>query len=686
MSLMMEYVSDDLVNSLIDGDDNLIADQLFPEIDSKSITDARPIDHIMPNIKTAMDRIRRSASVVKHYKNIVVTGESGTGKTFAIRQMIAHDDMGGRLNSLLVKYRRFDETLFYNFLNTPSIEELKLSDATILSDVIQRMVSGLHDERLIVVLSNQDVAALMARIAPNVMTILEMPSSDADRFIRKQYDIIDRFEFIYINQEIPTWGDVEDELWFNEKNVMEKVYSSRLDRGQMSYAMKNIASMAIAETGESLRVTKNSDAVLPIDFMLMALEHLHIFIEQNHIDISHVSRSAFRKSLLQFYNDLPNRVDYDTAEKMTEDYDQQEKQKIMAVDDQDELVDTSSSHASTMSPSGKTARKEKKLAYSDITTLADRLKKKVVNQDEAIDKMVDCIKIDAAGLRRGDRPIASFLFDGPSGVGKTELAKQLAEELFEKPVNMIRLDMSEYSVKEDVTKLFGSAPGYQDNDLGGQLTNKVNAHPQSVILLDEAEKAHPQVWNSFLQVLDEGRMTDGRGVPADFTNTIIILTSNLGNRDSLTSKAGFGHGSMGSNGSRDRSDIDSIMRKAMNKYFSPELLARIDVIVTFNRLRRVDLSKIITMQIRSLSDILSEHHDGLSIDDHVSNDLVDLILNDTDSTRYGARELQRVIRSRIVLPMANWVISYQKQNANGDILHMSRDGDAVRFAVSTKEK
>ena len=124
----------------------------------------------------------------------------------------------------------------------------------------------------------------------------------------------------------------------------------------------------------------------------------------------------------------------------------------------------------------------------------------------------------------------------------------------------------------------------------------------------------------------------------------------------------------------------------MNKYFSPELLARIDVIVTFNRLRRVDLNKIITMQIRSLSDILSEHHDGLTIDDHVSNDLIDLILNDTDSTRYGARELQRVIRSRIVLPMANWVIKYQKQHENGDILHMSRDGDAVRFAVSTKEK
>ena len=530
MILMMEYVSDDLVNSLIDGDDDLIVDQLFPEVDPESITDARPIDHIMPNIKTAMDRIRRSVSVVKHHKNIVVTGESGTGKTFAIRQMIAHD-ADERLNSIRIRYRRFDETLFYNFFNSPSIEELKLSSTTILSDVIQRMVSELHDERLIVILSNQDVASIMARITPDVMTILEMSNSDTDRFIRKQHDIIDRFEFIYINQDIPTWGNMEDELWFNEKNVMAKVYSSRLDRGQMSYAMKVMASMAIAETGESLRVTKNSDALLPIDFMLMALEHLHIFIEQNHMDVDHMSRSVFRKSLLQLYNDLPNHVDYDTAEMMAEDYDRQETQKTMSVDDQDELVDTSSSSSSAMHPSGKSSKKEKKLAYSDITTLASRLKEKVVNQDEAIDKMVECIKIDAAGLRRGDRPIASFLFDGPSGVGKTELAKQLAEELFEKPVNMIRLDMSEYSVKEDVTKLFGSAPGYQDSDLGGQLTNKVNAHPQSVILLDEAEKAHPQVWNSFLQVLDEGRMTDGRGVTADFTNTIIILTSNLGNRE-----------------------------------------------------------------------------------------------------------------------------------------------------------
>ena len=225
--------------------------------------------------------------------------------------------------------------------------------------------------------------------------------------------------------------------------------------------------------------------------------------------------------------------------------------------------------------------------------MTDELKKQVIGQDEAIDKIARSIRRNRAGLRDPKRPIGSFMFLGPTGVGKTLLAKKLAEFLFNSDEALIRVDMSEYMEKFNVSRLVGAPPGYVGYEEGGQLTEKVRRHPYSVVLLDEIEKAHPDVFNMLLQVLDEGCLTDGLGRKVDFKNTIIIMTSNIGTRELKDFGAGVGFNT--SELTKERSD--SVIRKALNRQFSPEFLNRVDDIVTFGSLNHDAILKIVDIFI-----------------------------------------------------------------------------------------
>lgn len=276
--------------------------------------------------------------------------------------------------------------------------------------------------------------------------------------------------------------------------------------------------------------------------------------------------------------------------------------------------------------------------------LADNLHKRVIGQDEAVDVVSDAVLRSRAGLQNPNKPLGSFLFLGPTGVGKTELAKALAENLFDSESHMVRIDMSEYMEKYSVSRLVGAAPGYVGYEEGGQLTEAVRRNPYTIILLDEVEKAHPDVFNILLQVLDDGRLTDGQGRTVNFKNTILIMTSNLGSEFLLE------------NDSTDGTISPEIKKKVMQltqAHFKPEFLNRIDDILMFTPLTMDSVQKIVEKFIHQLSDRLESQEITLGIDE----DAQKWIAKEGYNPAYGARPLQRFITNNVETPLAKEIIA-----------------------------
>lgn len=290
--------------------------------------------------------------------------------------------------------------------------------------------------------------------------------------------------------------------------------------------------------------------------------------------------------------------------------------------------------------------------------LADKLHNRVIGQDEAVQSVSDAVLRSRAGLQDPNRPIGSFLFLGPTGVGKTELSKALAEALFDSEDNMVRIDMSEYMEKESVSRLVGAAPGYIGYEEGGQLTEAVRRNPYSIVLFDEIEKAHPEVFNILLQVLDDGRLTDGQGRTVNFRNTILIMTSNLGS-DLLLK-----------NQSENKIDdnIRNQVQDVLHGYFRPEFLNRIDDIIMFTPLSKQDVRQIVIKLIHNLSMRLSDQEISLSI----SDDAQDYIVEQAYDPAFGARPLRRYITKNVETPLAKEIISERvrpNSTVNIDVLN-----------------
>lgn len=281
---------------------------------------------------------------------------------------------------------------------------------------------------------------------------------------------------------------------------------------------------------------------------------------------------------------------------------------------------------------------------NQLRDLDKELEAHVIGQNQAVDKVARAIRRNRIGLNKSGRPIGSFLFVGPTGVGKTETAKQLAKQLFGSKDAMIRFDMSEYMDKTSTSKLIGAAPGYVGYEEAGQLTEQVRRHPYSLILLDEVEKAHPDVMHMFLQILDDGRLTDSQGRTVSFKDTIIIMTSNAGTGDAVAS-VGFGAEAAGS--------THSIIDKLTN-YFKPEFLNRFDDIVQFNALTKEDLMKIVNLMIADVNRMLKEKDLHITVPDDVDEKLVDLGYD----PKMGARPLRRVIQEQIEDRIADYVLDH----------------------------
>ena len=311
--------------------------------------------------------------------------------------------------------------------------------------------------------------------------------------------------------------------------------------------------------------------------------------------------------------------------------------------------------------------------------MTDELKKQVIGQDEAIEKIARSIRRNRAGLRDPKRPIGSFMFLGPTGVGKTLLAKKLANFLFNSDEALIRVDMSEYMEKFNVSRLVGAPPGYVGYEEGGQLTEKVRRHPYSVVLLDEIEKAHPDVFNMLLQVLDEGSLTDGLGRKVDFKNTIIIMTSNIGTRELKDFGAGVGFNT----GELTRERSDAVIRKALNRQFSPEFLNRVDDIVTFGSLSHDHILKIVDIELSSFYKRVEENGLKLDITDAAKN----LVADHGFDIQYGARPLKRAIQSEIEDPLSEMLLRDEAKPGDTIVIDVSGDKITTRIKkASTKRK
>ena len=312
------------------------------------------------------------------------------------------------------------------------------------------------------------------------------------------------------------------------------------------------------------------------------------------------------------------------------------------------------------------ASKIKAQEYEQIKGLSDRLKTHIVGQDEAVDAVSRAIRRNRVGISPKKRPV-SFIFVGPTGVGKTELVKQLASDLFDNVDSLIRLDMSEYMEKHTVSKLIGSPPGYVGYDEAGQLTEKIRRRPYSIVLFDEIEKAHPDVLNILLQVLDDGRITDAQGRVVNFENTIIVMTSNAGSEGSV---GGMGFG---------RSDGDKVKEKTMKAlqgFLRPEFLNRVDEIITFNHLTEENFLGIADIMLKELQESLSTRGLTLSWDD----DLRQLLVKKAYSVTYGARNLRRTIQKELEDPISEAIIDSFQHPISA--IRIRVEGETVKLDIT----
>jgi len=387
-------------------------------------------------------------------------------------------------------------------------------------------------------------------------------------------------------------------------------------------------------------------------------------------------------------NSVVKKQRYEEAAKLRDDEKRLEKDLAIA---QEKWEEDSKLHRETVSEesvadvvsmmSGIPVNKIAQTESNKLAKLPDLIKNNVIGQDEAVAKVAKAIQRNRAGLKDPNKPIGSFIFLGQTGVGKTQLAKVLAKELFDSEDALIRIDMSEYMEKFAISRLVGAPPGYVGYEEGGQLTEKVRRKPYSVILLDEVEKAHPDVFNMLLQVLDDGFLTDSLGRKIDFRNTIIIMTSNIGARQIKDFGQGVGFGTAAKKSQAD-SHQKSVIENALKKAFAPEFLNRIDDVMVFNPLEREHIHQIIDIELRKLYDRIRDIGYELKLTDKAK----DYISDKGFDKEYGARPLKRAIQKYIEDALAEEIVNSKLEEGDSIEMDLDEKGDALTINITKASK
>jgi ATP-dependent Clp protease ATP-binding subunit ClpC len=384
-------------------------------------------------------------------------------------------------------------------------------------------------------------------------------------------------------------------------------------------------------------------------------------------------------------NSVVKKQKYEEAAKLRDDEKRLEKNLASA---QEQWEEDSKQHKETVTEdnvadvvsmmSGIPVNRIAQTESNKLAELPNLIKANVIGQDEAVAKVAKAIQRNRAGLKDPNKPIGSFIFLGQTGVGKTQLAKVLAKELFDSEDALIRIDMSEYMEKFAISRLVGAPPGYVGYEEGGQLTEKVRRKPYSVILLDEVEKAHPDVFNMLLQVLDDGYLTDSLGRKIDFRNSIIIMTSNIGARKLKDFGQGVGFGTAAMKAQED-SHQKSVIEGALKKAFAPEFLNRIDDVVVFNSLEREDIHKIIDIELDKLFVRIKDIGYDLQLTDKAK----DYIAEKGFDKEYGARPLKRAIQKYIEDALAEEIVN--SKLAEGDTINMDLDEESEELTIDIQK-
>jgi ATP-dependent Clp protease ATP-binding subunit ClpC len=316
-----------------------------------------------------------------------------------------------------------------------------------------------------------------------------------------------------------------------------------------------------------------------------------------------------------------------------------------------------------------------------LKDLPDKIKDKIIGQDEAVLKVVKSIQRNRVGLKDPNKPIGSFIFLGQTGVGKTQLAKVLAEEMFDTQDALVRIDMSEYMEKFAISRLIGAPPGYVGYEEGGQLTEKIRRKPYAVVLLDEIEKAHPDVFNMLLQILDDGYITDSLGRRIDFRHTVIIMTSNIGSRQLKDFGQGVGFGTEAKK-SQAEANAKSVIENALKKTFAPEFLNRIDDIIVFNTLEKEDIFKIINIELNKLLARITKLGYDLKLTDRAR----DFIAEKGTDKQYGARPLKRAIQKYVEDPLAEEIVNTNLEEEDEILMDLDESGEKLSVRINKKER
>ena len=485
------------------------------------------------------------------------------------------------------------------------------------------------------------------------------------QFIEKDGALERRFQKIMVD---PTTVDETLEILNQIKGKYEKHHSVRYtddaldacvkltDRYVTDHFLPDKAIDALDEVGARVHL---SNITVPQQILDLEEEIEKTSTEKN----SMVKKQRFEEAAR--LRDTEKRLieELDTAQK---EWEKESESIVYDVNDEDVA-----SVVAMMSgvPVNKISQKE----GQKLLKMKDELSKKVIGQDEAIVKLTKAIQRTRAGLKDPARPIGSFIFLGPTGVGKTEMAKVLAKFLFDKEEALIRVDMSEYMEKFSVSRLVGAPPGYVGYEEGGILTEKVRRKPYSVVLLDEIEKAHPDVFNILLQVLDDGILTDSLGRKVDFRNTIIIMTSNIGARDIRNMGKGIGFSS--SDGAFDYAQMKSTIQDALKKVFNPEFLNRIDDVLTFKPLEKEDIFQIIDL----LGEELFDRIKNLGFELELTKGAKDFITEQGFDQKYGARPLRRAIQKYVEDPLAEEILEAEHPEGSLVKIKMNKSRDGLTF-------
>jgi ATP-dependent Clp protease ATP-binding subunit ClpB len=435
--------------------------------------------------------------------------------------------------------------------------------------------------------------------------------------------------------------EIEREALKKEK---DKASRERLDKLEEELANAKERSTQLAGRWQS-----EKDAIQQVQTIKEEMDHARVQIEQAQREYDYQ-----RASELQFGRMRKLEQDLQAAEDRLREMQTEGAMLKEEVDAEDIALIVSKW---TGIPATKLLEGEiEKLIYME-----DRLHRRVVGQESAVSAVAAAVRRSRSGLQDPNRPIGSFIFLGPTGVGKTELARALAEFLFDDERNIVRIDMSEYQERHTVARLIGAPPGYVGYEEGGQLTESVRRRPYSVVLFDEIEKAHPEVFNVFLQVLDDGRLTDGQGRTVDFRNTVIIMTSNIGSQYIMDDI--------------DDETMRARVQEAMRQHFRPEFLNRVDEIVIFHRLDRTQLREIAEIQLNHVRGLLAKRNITMTLTEAAT----DLLIEEGYDPVYGARPLKRVLQRRIIDPLAIRVI--QSDVREGDHIVIEVENGALDFRV-----